>query len=411
MFNFTQFLKSYKSAFHWNIRIKNYITKYNKLMEFEKTSNNYNCNVETAIDFMEKIDLDQELKQKILIVLLKRRVLELKNEVVAVVPAPVKVSSSLESEHFNIYGVNNINELAQNIIEDIKKVELDEVKNIFKDYVYFFTYFYKYNSIRTHVASIRKAIRESDLTPEQKEVAIQEFKFSDRVHDWLNEGGQRTRTKNMQEVLEPLEVTAVYDFVNDSKKYFDMKVPKSEFKKAFTHLVVAVSLSIGRRLTEIVTQSTVEKFDKYKVIITGLGKKRNDEVVKIIVPTLFLTADEVIVAIKKIHSLIPKGLRTKEQRDKFAHNLTDFNLVNTQLWTENSKFDSTRAIYAIVSELIYNQNNIKEENRKPQATYIQGLLGHEASDFTTYQHYYKRQILIKDFDLKSYLTFSKTAML
>jgi len=411
MFNFTQFLKSYKSSFHWNIRIKNYITKYNKLMEFEKTSNNYNCNVETAIDFMEKIDLDQELKQKILIVLLKRRVLELKNEVVAVVPAPVKVSSSLESEHFNIYGVNNINELAQNIIEDIKKVELDEVKNIFKDYVYFFTYFYKYNSIRTHVASIRKAIRESDLTPEQKEVAIHEFKFSDRVHDWLNEGGQRTRTKNMQEVLEPLEVTAVYDFINDSKKYFDMKVPKSELKKAFTHLVVAVSLSIGRRLTEIVTQSTVEKFDKYKVIITGLGKKRSDEVVKIIVPTLFLTADEVIVAINKIYSLIPKGLRTKEQRDKFAHNLTDFNLVNTQLWTENSKFDSTRAIYAIVSELIYNQNNIKEENRKPQATYIQGLLGHEASDFTTYQHYYKRQILIKNFDLKSYLTFSKTAML
>jgi len=411
MFNFTQFLKSYKSSFHWNIRIKNYITKYNKLMEFEKTSNNYNCNVETAIDFMEKIDLDQELKQKILIVLLKRRVLELKNEVVAVVPAPVKVSSSLESEHFNIYGVNNINELAQNIIEDIKKVELDEVKNIFKDYVYFFTYFYKYNSIRTHVASIRKAIRESDLTQKQKEVAIQEFKFSDRVHDWLNEGGQRTRTKNMQEVLEPLEVTAVYDFINNSKKYFDMKVPKSELKKAFTHLVVAVSLSIGRRLTEIVTQSTVEKFDKYKVIITGLGKKRNDEVVKIIVPTLFLTADEVILAINKIYSLIPKGLRTKEQRDKFAHNLTDFNLVNTQLWTENSKFDSTRAIYAIVSELIYNQNNIKEENRKPQATYIQGLLGHEASDFTTYQHYYKRQILIKDFDLKSYLTFSKTAML
>ena len=411
MFNLTQFLKSYKSAFHWNIRIKNYITKYNKLMEFEKTSNNYNCNVETAIDFMEKIDLNQELKQKILIILLKRIVLELKNEVIAIVPAVTKVSSSLESEHFNIYGVNNINELAQNIISDIKKVELDEIKNIFKDYVYFFTYFYKYNSIRTHVASIRKAIRESDLTLEQKEIAIQEFKFSDRVHDWLNEGGQRTRTKNMQEILEPLEVTAVCEFINDSKKYFDMKIQRNELKKAFTHLVVAVSLSIGRRLTEIITQSTVEKFDKYKVIITGLGKKRNDDIVKIIVPTLFLTADEVILAINKIHSLIPKGLRIKEQRDKFAHNLTDFNLVDNQLWTENSKFDSTRAIYAIVSELIYNQNNIKEENRKPQATYIQGLLGHEASDFTTYQHYYKRQILIKDFDLKSYLTVSKSAML
>lgn len=411
MFNLTQFLKSYKSAFHWNIRIKNYITKYNKLMEFEKTSNNYNCNVETAIDFMEKIDLNQELKQKILIVLLKRIVLELKNEVIAIVPAVTKVSTSLESEHFNIYGVNNINELAQNIISDIKKVELDEIKNIFKDYVYFFTYFYKYNSIRTHVASIRKAIRESDLTLEQKEIAIQEFKFSDRVHDWLNEGGQRTRTKNMQEILEPLEVTAVCEFINDSKKYFDMKIQRNELKKAFTHLVVAVSLSIGRRLTEIITQSAVEKFDKYKVIITGLGKKRNDDIVKIIVPTLFLTADEVITAINKIHSLIPKGLRIKEQRDKFAHNLTDFNLVDNQLWTENSKFDSTRAIYAIVSELIYNQNNIKEENRKPQATYIQGLLGHEASDFTTYQHYYKRQILIKDFDLKSYLTVSKSAML
>lgn len=411
MFNLTQFLKSYKSSFHWNIRIKNYITKYNKLMEFEKTSNNYNCNIETAIDFMEKIDLNQELKQKILIILLKRIVLELKNEVITIVPTVAKVSTSLESEHFNIYGVNNINELAQNIINDIKKVELNEIKNIFKDYVYFFTYFYKYNSIRTHVASIRKAIRESDLTFEQKEVAIQEFKFSDRVHDWLNDGGQRTRTKNMQEILEPLEVTAVSEFINDSKKYFDMKIQKNELKKAFTHLVVAVSLSIGRRLTEIITQSTVEKFDKYKVMITGLGKKRNDDIVKIIVPTLFLTADEVILAIDKIHSLIPKGLRIKEQRDKFAHNLTDFNLVDNQLWTENSKFDSTRAIYAIVSELIYNQNNIKEENRKPQATYIQGLLGHEASDFTTYQHYYKRQILIKDFDLKSYLTHSKSAML
>jgi len=410
MFNLNQFLKSYKSAFHWNIRIKNYIAKYNKLMEFEKTSNNYNCGVETAIDFMEKIDLNQELKQKILIVLLKRIVLELKNEVITTVPAAPKVSSSLESEHFNIYGVNNINELAQNIISDIKKVELDEIKNIFKDYVYFFTYFYKYNSIRTHVASIRKAIRESDLSLEQKEIAVKEFKFSDRVHDWLNEGGQKTRIKNMQEVLEPLEVTVVSKFIDESKKYFDMKIPKNELKIAFTHLVVAVSLSTGRRLTEIITQSTIEKFDKYKVIITGLGKKRGDEVVKIIVPTLLMTADDVISAMNKIQSLIPKGLRVKEQRDKFAHNLTDFKLVDPQLWTENSKFDSTRAIYAIVSELIYNQNNIKEENRKPQATYIQGLLGHEASDFTTYQHYYKRQILIKDFDLKSYLILSKSAM-
>lgn len=410
MFNLTQFLKSYKSAFHWNIRIKNYIAKYNKLMEFEKTSNNYNCGVETAIDFMEKIDLNQELKQKILIVLLKRIVLELKNEVIITVPAAAKVSSSLESEHFNIYGVNNINELAQNIISDIKKVELDEIKNIFKDYVYFFTYYYKYNSIRTHVASIRKAIRESDLSLEQKEIAVKEFKFSDRVHDWLNEGGQNIRIKNMQEVLEPLEVTVVSKFIDESKKYFDMKISKNELKIAFTHLVVAVSLSTGRRLTEIITQSTIEKFDKYKVIITGLGKKRGDEVVKIIVPTLLMTADDVISAMNKIQSLIPKGLRIKEQRDKFAHNLTDFKLVDPQLWTENSKFDSTRAIYAIVSELIYNQNNIKEENRKPQATYIQGLLGHEASDFTTYQHYYKRQILIKDFDLKSYLILSKSAM-
>jgi len=317
------------------------------------------------------------MKLEMLNELFERRVLELKSEVVNIPVAQAKTGSkSLESEHFNIYGVSNISELAENIIEDIKKVDPDQIGEIFKDYVYFFTYFYKYNSIRTHIATIRKAIKDSDLSDDQKEIAVAEFKFSDRVHDYLNDGSKQTRVKNMTEILSPIEVQFLEKFMNRSKRYLLEKVTKQNKKIAFTHLSAIVALSIGRRLTEIVNQSEVKKLSEYKVQIIGLGKKRNNEVVTIIVPTLFLNADEVIQAIAKLKDLIPKGLKTRSDRDKYAHNLSDFKLIDRKLWVIGSKFASLRAVYAVVSELIYNQNNVIEENRKPQASsrsWIRGL--------------------------------------
>lgn len=411
MFNLTQFLKRYDPKAHWNYRVKKYINTSGKLLEFNKDKTSYYCNVETAISFIEASTVPANTVLKIANDLYKRRVLELKSEANTKAVTTEKAVKSLESEHFNIYGVNNINELADNIILDIKKVKPENIKEVFKDYVYFFTYFYKYNSIRTHVATIRKAIKSSDLSDEVKEIAVHEFKFSDRVHDWLNDGSRNKRTKNMTEVLEPIEVPFLNKFINRSKKYLDLKVDRQNKKIAFTHLSALVALSIGRRLTEIVTQSEVKKVSEYKVKIIGLGKKRSDEEITIIVPTLFLTADEVLKAVELLKSLIPKGLRDKVQRDKFAHNLADFKLLDKKLWVHGSKFASLRAIYAVVSELIYNQNNIIEENRKPQATFIQTVLGHGSEDFTTYQHYYKRQVLLRGFDLQEYLNTSKTAML
>ncbi len=412
MFNLTQFLKRYIPKAHWNYRVKKYIQASGKLLEFNKDKTSYYCNVETAISFIEASTVPANTILKIANDLYKRRVLELRSETNTKAITTEKAVKSLESEHFNIYGVNNINELADNIILDIKKVKPENIKEVFKDYVYFFTYFYKYNSIRTHVATIRKAIKSSDLSDEVKEIAIHEFKFSDRVHDWLNDGFKTNiRVKNMTEVLEPIEVPFLAKFVNTSKKYLDLKLDRQNKKIAFTHLSALVALCIGRRLTEIVTQSEVKKVSEYKVKIIGLGKKRSDEEITIIVPTLFLTADEVLRAIELLKSLIPKGLRDKVQRDKFAHNLADFKLLDKKLWVHGSKFASLRAIYAVVSELIYNQNNIIEENRKPQATFIQTILGHGSEDFTTYQHYYKRQVLLRGFDLQEYLSTSKTAML
>jgi hypothetical protein len=412
MFDLTKFLKTYNSRSHWNSKIKRYIKEAQKLNEFNK-GKSYFCGVETAIGFIKSLEkLDSIMKLEILNDLYERRVLELKSELVNIpVQTVVKGSKSLESEHFNIYGVSNIAELAQNIIKDIEKVDPDQIGSVFKDYVYFFTYFYKYTSIRTHIASIRKAIRDSDLSEEKKEIAVKEFKFSDRIHDYLNEGGAQKRVQNMTEVLIPIETLFLEKFMNKSKRYLIEKVTKQNKKIAFSHLTALVALSIGRRLTEIVNQSEVTKVSDYKVQIVGLAKKRHDEIVTIIVPTLFLNADEVIEAIAKLKDLIPKGLKTRAERDKYAHNLADFKMIDRKLWVQNSKFASLRAVYAVVSELIYNQNNIIEENRKPQATYIQQILGHGSEDFTTYQHYYKRQVLLKSFDLASYLEQSKTAMI
>lgn len=412
MFDLTNFLKGYGSRIQWNSKISKYIKASGKLTEFNK-GKHYSCNVETAIGFVKSLDkLDEVLKLAILNELLERRVLELKSEAM-IMPAQAtsKQNKTLESDHFNAYGVNSISELATNIVEDIRKAKPENIKHVFKDYVYFFTYFYKYNSIRTHVSAIRKAIKESDLPDEKKEIGVAEFKFSDRVHDWINEGGHKNRVKNMTEVLRPIEVSFLSQFVKKANKYTKSKINKENKKIAFTHLTAMISLSIGRRLTEIISQSEVSKVSEFKVRVKGLGKKREDEPVEIIVPTLFLSADEVIEAIAKVRSIMPKGLRVQADRDKHAHNLADFKLLDKRLWVQYSKFDSVRAIYAIVSELIYNQNNIVEENRKPQATYIQKVLGHGEENFTTYQHYYKRQVLLKGFDLDSYLQRSKTAML
>lgn len=413
MFNITKFFKKYSSRTRWNQRIKTHISTTGKLLEFDLDKSDYFCSVETAIDFISNANtLKHNLKLELLNELLKRRILELKSENNNK-PATTKTSTSLESDHFNVYGVRNLQELAENIIKDLEKSKIENISNVFKEYVYFFTYFYKYNSIRTHISNIRKAIKESDLSNDKKEAAILEFKFPDKIHDFLNDGfRQNIRVSNMTEVLLPLEIPLIVDFVQSSKKYLEIEITKENKRTVFTHLSTLVALSIGRRLTEIVSISEVIRIADYKVKIIGLGKKRNNEKpVEIIIPTLFLNASEVITALNKLRSIIPKGLKSKESKDKFAHNLADFKILPSELWVKGDKFTSFRAMYAVISELLYNQNNIKEENKKPQATFMQELLGHGSDDFTTYTHYYKRQILIKDFDMKSYLKVSKTAMI
>ncbi len=412
MFDLIKVLKFFNSRLHWKYRIEKYIQSSNKKNEFSHSGGVYWCNSTTAIEFIEAITLKSEIKQNILIALHKRKVLELENTVNNVTVAPVEVSKSLNSDHFNINDIKNLeSQKIKFIFNNEKQFRQKTVSDVFVDYIYFLTHFYKFNTIRTNIAIIRKAIYNSDLLDQQKEDAIYCFRVSNKIHKDLNTIGEKTREDNMNKVLEPIEVSFLYEFMNESKKYITEHITKANTRTAFTHLTAMISLSIGRRLTEIITQSEVTKLEEYKVLITGLGKKRTDEVIKIIVPTLFLTADEVIEAITKAKSFITKNQKTSAQKDKFAHRLSDFNYIDKRLWNKGAKYDSTRAIYAIVSERIYNQNNIIERHIKPQATYIQGLLGHNDKDRTTYEHYFKRAVIFKDFDLKSYLSLSKTAML
>ena len=506
MFDFSKFLKRYNDNLkagskkvRWNVRIKNYIKKHNKLLEFDNIGKGYGCSLNSAISFIESENIPTEYKRDILNLLYKEQIKTLKAQIV---PAEPTKKATGDNANFNIYQVNNISELATNIIEDIAE-DSSNISDIFKDYVYCFTYFYKYNSIATNIATIKKAIRDSSLDDEVKEVALKEFTLSNRVYDFLNAGGRAKRNKNMSidSNLENIEVPFLYDLVRKANDIVDIKVTRDNRKFIFTYLSACISLAIGRRLTEIVYQSSFEKVADYKIKVTGLGKKRTAEPVVITVPTLFLNADEVIRAIEKVRSIIPKNIRVKKDIEKFGHNLSDFkaidvyygaskyinndiskydvktvftylkdylllfvgrevleliahnraipksygadivqvidkikslfpeeltnpkerkkfmndnydvSLIKHLIKNNNAKYDNTRAMCVLVAEKLYNHHNPNEDDYKPQASYIQSILGHGETDRSTYEHYYKRQVLLKDFDLKAYLTISKSAMI
>ena len=286
--------------------------------------------------------------------------------------------------------------------------------SIFQDYVYCFTYQYKYHSSKSNLITIRTLIKNSNLNEEKKTAALTIFRFSKRIHDFLDTGAKEKRENNMNSKLNPIEVPKLFEFM-EKYRNIDEKITKKNKKKNFTVLAAGFTLSTGRRLSEAIEKiESIEKIDVYKVKITGLAKKRENENKTIIIPTLYYTADEVIERYNKILEIIPKGgvLRNSTAKVKYAHSLADFkDNVPSELWERKALFDSLRSIYSIVSEVIYNQNNINEENKKPQATFIQQLLGHNSNDFVTYQHYYKRQVLLKDLDLNSYLSKTKTAMM
>lgn len=412
MFNFTDFLKGFDSKKRWIQRIDNYVKKrQNNWKEFERGSKYYSCSVEAGIEFVKNENIDDIIKYKILNELLERKNLELKNEIIK---KDFK-TKSLDSEHFNMYEVKNMNQLAEKIILNIKEVRPEQIKYLFQDYVYCFTYKYNYNSIKTNVMKIRTAIKESDiLTKEEKDEALDCFKCSMRVHRWLGKDSIKIKKENMERVLEPLKMDFLYTFTKDSLDILDMKITKTNMKEILSKICVALALATGRRRIELMELSTFEKISKYKIRIIGLGKKRdkteNEQTIE--VPTLFLTADEVLKLHKKLHEIIPRGLKSTEAKEDFAKRILDsFKDIDSRLWSDSNKFTNLRAIYAVACEELYNQKNINQDNKRPQPSYFRMVLGHDDGDFGTWQHYFKRQILIKDFDVDGYLNKSKSAMM
>ncbi len=104
--------------------------------------------------------------------------------------------------------------------------------------------------------------------------------------------------------------------------------------------------------------------------------------------------------------------RLKEDKNASQGDYKDrlFNIVffEPENWTEKALNGEHN--YDLIFQT-FDQNNINEENRLPQATYMQKLLGHGDKDFTTYHHYYKRQALLRNFDISTYLETAKTAMM
>ena len=497
--NYNSKLKAGSKKIRYDVRLKNYIKKNNKRLEFDGSYGSYICSISSAITFVEYETLPAQNKVEILNILYKEQIKVLK---IQSVPAtPTKKAISNDYTNFNIYKVDNISSLAQNIVYDIAE-EPTKIPEIFKDYVYCFTYQYKYNSIATNIATIKKAIRTSSLDDDTKELALKEFTLSGRVYDYLNAGSKTLRRNNVSLTgsLDDIEVPFLYDLVTKANDVVNYQVTKDNRKFVFTYLSACISLAIGRRLTEIVYQSSFEKVADYKIKVIGLGKKRTDKSVEIIVPTLFLTADEVLRAVKVVRNIIPKSLKTKEQIEKFSHNLSDFKLIDVfygavkyigsknagvdtkivftylkeylllfvgrevmeliahnraipksyspellevikqikslfpedmtnpkerkkfminnydvsiikkVIQSNNAKYDNTRAMCVLVAEKIYNQNNPNEREQKNQTSYLQAILGHEEGS-NTYEHYYKRQVLLDGFDLLAYLSISKSAMI
>ncbi len=415
-FNFTKFLKDFDSSIRWNTKINNYIKEHKAKLQFNHSSKEgvYWCDYTTAITTAKSfINIDEVLKLNIVNELLERKILELKSLSLTAPKVEKRDSVSLDSTHFNIYKIANMQELAENIIEDIKKSKIENIKNIFKEYVYCFTYMYKYNTIKSHLTTIRSIIKTSDLEDEKKEIALKEFTFPNRIYDYINDGITEKREKNMTGILEPIDLPFLNRFFLKAKKYLDYKVDKNNKGEVFSFLSSMIVLSTGRRLEEIINQSKFEKISDYKLKVTGLAKKREDTPVVLICPTLLANSEEILKAIEMVKDMIPKGIKSEKAKVKQGHDLAKQieKYIDSKLWSKGDKFSYMRSIYAVVSELVYNQNNINEENRLPQATYIQKVLGHGDKDFTTYQHYYKRQALIRNFDLISYLELSKTAMM
>ena len=197
----------------------------------------------------------------------------------------------------------------------------------------------------------------------------------------------------------------------NAKKYLNVEVTRENKKEIFTYLSVAITLATGLRLTDWFTQSTITQIADFKIHVEGLGKKRASTTKESKnIPTLFMTSKEIIEAVLKLRACVQKGIRNKTSRDKKAHQLVNFDLVDKKLWVKGSKFSFFRGLYSVVCERIYNQLNPNERNIKIQEAYYIDLLGHEAGS-VAYQHYIKTTVLIGDFDLKNYHKKAISAMI
>ena len=416
MFNLVDFLKKLYPRFRWHNRVKKYLAANPTANILENSTGGYICSIDNALLFADTIERD-EVKLNVIVAMQNFKIAKLETEIKTSSDAVKVKSISLESQHFNIFGVSNIEELGLKIADAINNSKVVETKTlvnrgrVFNEFVYAFSYKYAFNSTKTNLTTIRNVIQQNVKDKEKLEIALDEFKFSNIIYDVMNNKAGSVREKNVNDVLPNIKVKTIFNFIENAKKYLNVKVTRENKKEVFTHLSVAVTLATGLRLTDWFSQSEISKIEDYKINIIGLGKKRaSTKKDTKVVPTLFLTADEVLAAVAVLRGCIQKGVRNKTQRDKMAHHLVNFELVDPRLWVKGSKFSFFRSLYSVVCERIYNQLNPNETNIRTQEAYYINLLGHEAGS-SAYQHYIKTTVVVGDFDLKSYHKKSISAMI
>ena len=407
MFDLVVFLKSVYPRYKWKNRIIKFLANNRNVNIKEDSTGAYIAFYDDALLFAYSIEIET-VRLNIIIKIQQFKINKLSTEIKHKVDEVKVKSISLESQHFNIFGVSNIEMLGVKISETINESKIVETKTlvnrgrVFQEYVYALSYKYAFNSTKTNLTTIRNVLQSNIKDKEKLEIALDEFKFSNIIYDAMNDKSMEIRTKNINDVLPNIHIKTLHEFIEKSRNYIDAVVTKKNKREVFTYLAVAMTLSTGLRLTDWFTQSEIIKIADFKINVVGLGKKRaSTKVDSKAVPTLFLSADEILKIVPMLRNCIQKGVRNRSSRDKMAHQLVNFDFVPSELWVKGSKFSYFRGLYAVTCERIYNQLNPNEADIKSQESYFINLLGHEAGT-SAYQHYMKTTVIVGKFDLKAY---------
>jgi len=407
--NLTSYLMQYDNKARWNTRIKNYIKETDEYISFEQSKDIFWCSLDTAITYVNTLKAD--FASTLLNDLYMRKINELRDRERKLEDQLKATPRKQHIEHLAMYDADTIEDIAIQIVKDIQTKKKEAIPYIFNEYVYFFTHFYEFNTVLDHLKKIRNKIKESEIEDNKRDYALSFFTVPKRVHDYLNEGVRVLKSSRMKTSDKPIAIGKIHHFIELNKKLIGQEIPKKNKAEVFTKLVTMVSLACGRRLKELIVLSDFEKVNDYKIKVIGIGKKRETSNVKsIVIPTLFLTADETLKVIETLRSSIPKTLREDNNRAKHAHNLLKWNKIDSDLLVDG-KTTSFRGLYAMTCEFIYNQNNPRDANKKRQDTYMQEILGHEDKDYEALKHYYKRNIISEYFDIHGYLKKAKQALM